>query len=107
MANERKTEALVRKRLDRLEYFRDKRLTVEEQKSDNLKIAKLLKNASKKGGEHGYPEFIISSQEVSDFLIVIECKADASKHVSRNRDRYGEYAVDGVLLYFDCIRHFR
>jgi type I restriction enzyme M protein len=47
----------------------------------------------------GYPEFIISSREVADFLIVIECKADPSKHVSPNRDKYAEYGVDGVLLY--------
>ncbi len=99
MANERKTEALVRKRLQRLGYFKDKRLIVEEQKSDNPRIAKLLKNASKKGGGPGYPEFIISSREVSDFLIVIECKANARKHVSRDRDKYDQYAVDGVLLY--------
>jgi type I restriction enzyme M protein len=50
MANERKTEALVRKRLERLKYFKDNRLIVEEQKSDSPRIAKLLKNASKRGG---------------------------------------------------------
>lgn len=99
MANERKTEALVRKRLERLGYFKDNRLIVEEQKSDTPRIAKWLKNASKKGGGQGYPEFIISSREFSDFLIVIECKANTSKHVSPNRDKYDEYAVDGVLLY--------
>jgi len=99
MANERKTEALVRKRIDRLGYFKDNRLIVEEQKSDNPRIAKLLKNASKKGGGQGNPEFIISSREVSDFLIVIECKANANKHVSPDRDKYDGYAVDGVLLY--------
>jgi type I restriction enzyme M protein len=99
MANERKTEALVRKRLERLGYYRDNNLIVEEQKSDNPRIAKLLKNASKKEGGQGYPEFIISSKETSDFLIVIECKANLYKHVSPNRDKYSEYAVDGVLLY--------
>jgi len=99
MGNERKTESLVRKRLDRLGYFKDKSLTVEEQQSDNPRIAKLLKNSSKKGGGQGYPEFIISSHEVSDFLIVIECKSDPGKHASLNRDKYGEFSVDGVLLY--------
>ncbi|MBE3117724.1 MAG: N-6 DNA methylase [Candidatus Atribacteria bacterium] len=99
MANERKTEALVRKRLQRLGYFKDTNLIVEEQQSDNPRIAKLLKNASKKGAGQGYPEFIISSKEVSEFLIVIECKADPRKHASKSRDKYGEYAVDGVLLY--------
>ena len=33
------------------------------------------------------------------FLIVIECKSDISKHESQNKDKYREYAVDGVLLY--------
>ena len=59
----------------------------------------MLKNASKKGAGQGYPEFIISSETLSDFLIVIECKADPTKHVSKDGDRYAEYAVDGVLLY--------
>ncbi|MCX5673251.1 MAG: N-6 DNA methylase [Planctomycetota bacterium] len=99
MANERKTEALVRKRLERLGYFKDSHLIFEEQKSENPRIAKLLKNASKKGNGPGYPEFIISSRDVSSFLIVIECKAETAKHVSPNRDKYAEYAVDGVLLY--------
>ena len=99
MANERKTENLVRKRLERHGYFKDNLLIVEEQKSDNPRIAKWLKNASKKGDGQGYPEFIISSRKNSDFLIVIECKAKTSKHVSPNRDKYDEYAVDGVLLY--------
>ncbi|MBA7579437.1 Restriction enzyme BgcI subunit alpha [subsurface metagenome] len=47
----------------------------------------------------GYPEFIITSRVHSDFLIVIECKADEIKHISKDGDRYAEYAVDGVLLY--------
>jgi HSP20 family molecular chaperone IbpA len=32
-------------------------------------------------------------------LIVIECKADILKHESENRDKFADYAVDGVLLY--------
>ena len=100
MANERKTEALVKKRLDRLGYYKDTSIiVVEEQQSDNPRIAKLLKNASKKGGGRGYPEFILSSRECSDFLIVIECKADPAKHVSSTLDQYADYAVDGALLY--------
>ena len=99
MANERKTESIVRRRLDKLGYFKSNRLVVEEQRSDSPRIDKLLKNASKKGGGRGYPEFIITSRDISDFLIVIECKADARKHRSDTLDRYAEYAVDGVLLY--------
>jgi len=72
---------------------------VEEQQSDNPIINKLLKNASKKGMGNGYPEFIITYKTNPDFLIIIECKADTSKHESMELDKYPEFAVDGVLLY--------
>jgi type I restriction enzyme M protein len=99
MANERKTEAIVRERLTRNGYYSDITINVEEQTSENPKIKKLLKRASKSGGGAGHPEFIISATEYPDFLIIIECKADPTKHESKTRDRYAEYAVDGVLLY--------
>ena len=95
MANERKTEQLVRKHFEK---FADK-IIIEEQKSDNTKINKLLKTASKRGTGQGYPEFIISFKENSDLLIVVECKAEVTKHESKNRVKYSEYAVDGALLY--------
>ena len=94
--NERKTERLVRQHLDNDIY---KKVFVEEQRSDIPKINKLLKYASKKGGGVGCPEFIITFKEVQKLIIVIECKGDVTKHKSRNLDRYGDYAVDGVLLY--------
>lgn len=95
MANERKTEALVRNYFDK---FSDS-ILIEEQSSGNPKINKLLKTASKKGSGKGYPEFIITFNSNSDLLIVIECKADNTKHESVDKDKYSEYAVDGVLLY--------
>lgn len=98
MANERKTEKIVRDTLTKLGYYK-KGFSVYEQQCDNPKIDKLLKNASKKGGSKGYPEFIIQSDKYSDLIIVIECKADPKKHESKTRDKYSEYAVDGVLLY--------
>lgn len=94
MGNERKTENIVRNHFNKFSG-----ITVEEQKSDNIKINKLLKNASKKGIKHGLPEFIISYEENSDILIVIECKSDIKKHESATLDKYSEYAVDGILLY--------
>ncbi|MDV6169208.1 hypothetical protein R1T16_12300 [Flavobacterium sp. DG1-102-2] len=94
MGNERKTENIVRKHF---QTFSD--LSIEEQKSDSIKINKLLKNASKKGLNHGNPEFIISFNKNDNLLIVIECKHDIRKHESKTRDKYGDYAVDGVLLY--------
>jgi len=46
MANERKTEAIVRKHFQKW----DSDLIIEEQQSDSPKIVKLLKGASKRGG---------------------------------------------------------
>ncbi|NQT00822.1 MAG: methyltransferase, partial [Planctomycetes bacterium] len=70
MANERKTENIVRKHFSKFDIC-----IIEEQKSEKPKIDKLLKNASKKGEGAGYPEFIISFHDYPDFLIVVECKA--------------------------------
>jgi len=95
MANERKTEIITR---NHFSDFLDI-IDIEEQRSDNPKIDKLLKAASKKGSGKGYPEFIISYKTNPDLLIVIECKADIIKHESKDRDKYSEFAVDGALLY--------
>lgn len=95
MANERKTETIVR---THFEKFKDL-VSIEEQASDNPKIDKLLKTASKKGSGKGKPEFLITFKANSDLLIVIECKADIIKHESATRDKYADFAVDGVLLY--------
>src|SRR3989339_475590 len=95
MANERKTEIITR---DHFSKFLDS-IDIEEQRSDNPKIDKLLKSASKKGGGKGYPEFIISYKTNPDLLIVIECKADVTKHESKDHDKYSEFSVDGALLY--------
>ncbi|WP_457618975.1 N-6 DNA methylase [Lutibacter sp.] len=95
MANERKTENIVREHFSQYSNL----INIEEQKSDNPKIDKLLKTASKKGSGQGYPEFIITYKDNPDLLIVIECKANITKHESKNKDKYSEYAVDGALLY--------
>ena len=95
MANERKTEQIVRTHFEKDNKF----IKIEEQQSDILKIDKLLKTASKKGEGKGRPEFIVTYNNNNDFLIVVECKADTTKHESTNKDKYSEYAVDGVLLY--------
>ncbi len=95
MANERKTETVVRQHFNQFLEFID----LEEQKSDNPKIDKLLKLASKKGIGKGYPEFIITYKTNPDLLIVVECKADITKHESKEQDKYSDFAVDGVLLY--------
>ena len=95
MANERKTENIVRSHFEK----NVKIINIEEQSSDSAKIDKLLKTASKKGSGKGRPEFLISFKQNADLLIVIECKAEITKHESATRDKYSDFAVDGVLLY--------
>lgn len=95
MPNERKTESIVR---SHFEQFKDL-VEIEEQASDIPKIEKLLKTASKKGGGIGKPEFLITFKINSNLLIVIECKADVSRHESNSKDKFSDYAVDGALLY--------
>lgn len=99
--SERKTETLVRDQLRALGYNQpDNGITVEEQKSEIAKVKTLLSKASKNAkGNAGYPEFIISNSKDTAFLIVFECKSDVRKHVSANRDKPVEYAIDGALHY--------
>ena len=99
MANERKTEQLVRNMLKDKGYSDNSLIVIEEQSSDNPKIDKLLKFASKRGIGKGFPEFIISFKNNLNHIIIIECKADVSKHKSKDKKHYKDYAVDGVLLY--------
>lgn len=102
MANERITENLIRDILRDLGYYDNKDTQIEEQKSHIEEVKKLLKGASKAGkGGIGAPEFIISTSETPDFLIIFECKAETKYHESSNRDKPVEYAVDGVLHYAD------
>jgi len=105
MANERKTENIVREYLRKSDYY-DKSLTirVEEQKTEIESIKRLLRSASKTGkGGTGSPEFIITNVSNPDFVIIIECKADAKLHSSKNYDKPVKYAVDGVLHYASYI----
>ena len=95
MSGERKTEAVVRRHFD--EYGGE--VVVEEQDSESPKIAKLLKAASKSGAGPGRPDFIVTLENEPDLLVVVECKADVSKHESPERSAYAEYAVDGALHY--------
>ncbi len=101
MANERKTEMLVREQLRALGYYDEfHSIRVEEQRSEIETVRRLLKTASKTGkGGGGAPEFIISSLETSDFLVIVECKADTKYHESVNHDEPVNYAVDGVFHY--------
>jgi type I restriction enzyme M protein len=101
VANERKTEELVRQLLRDKGYYDAKNdVLVEEQSSEIEAVKSALKKASKTGGGgKGSPEFIISSPSTPDFIIVFECKADTKNHKSKNVDNPVGYAVDGVLHY--------
>lgn len=93
------TEDIVREHFKQDPLVKTSKVIIEEQKSQTPRINKLLKNASKKGSGTGKPEFIISFTDEPNLIIVIECKSDITKHESKTRDNYAEYAVDGVLLY--------
>ena len=99
--SERITENLVRSKLREFGYYEPENgITVEEQKSEIVKIKTLLSKASKNAkGNAGYPEFIISNRKDTTFLIVFECKPDVKKHESQTLDKPIDYAVDGVLHY--------
>ena len=101
MANERITEDLVREHFKNDNLFKANKIILEEQSSQNIRITALLKNASKSGSGRGFPEFIVQYNGKSNVLIVVECKADTTKHQSAkgNGKNYKDYAVDGVLLY--------
>lgn len=102
MANERLTEDIVRQHFKNDPLFDN--IKFEEQKSYNKNIAELLKGQSKcKGKGCGYPEFLISFPTDSKYLIVIECKANTSKHESSQRNLPVDYAVDGVLHYAEAL----
>nr|WP_176705479.1 N-6 DNA methylase [Arthrobacter sp.]AXV46525.1 type I restriction-modification system methyltransferase subunit [Arthrobacter sp.] len=101
MANERITEDLVEGQLRALGFYDDQEaVIVEKQQSAVESIRTALSKASKSGkGNAGYPEFIITSPDTPDMVVVVECKADVRKHDSTNRDQARDYAVDGVLHY--------
>ena len=104
--------------LRELGYYRAApRITVEEQSSTIEAIRKALAVASKAGGGgKGAPEFIVTDNENSDLIMIIECKASFKDHASATAllalldgpetempadyiKRVSRYAVDGVLHY--------
>ena len=99
MANESRTVQITRDELRSLGYYDDAAIVVDEQRSDNEEIDKLLSKASKaETGERGMPEFIIWKKSV-DTVVIIECKASVEDHASHDHRQPEQYAVDGVLHY--------
>ena len=88
MANERITENIVRKHFEK-----SSDIILSEQRTNNPKIQRLLKNASKDGNSDGRPDFIIELNKNQNLIIVIECKADTTKHESKKQNQYNDYAV--------------
>ncbi|MFI1864206.1 class I SAM-dependent DNA methyltransferase [Streptomyces jumonjinensis] len=97
MANERSTEDIVRTHLKQHPLPGQR---TEEQTTTNPAVKRALGAASKSGAGIGKPEFIVTFPDFAPRLvIVVECKAAASKHESPRRDRAADFAVDGVLHY--------
>lgn len=80
-------------------------IELDPQGSTILEINNALKTASKNGtGKVGFPEYV---GVVKDFLLVIENKADLSKHVKLNMDGVislevkdvKDFAINGALFY--------
>lgn len=80
-------------------------LELDSQGSEIKEINEALKTASKNGtGKVGFPEFV---GVVKDFLIVIEDKADLTKHIKLNEENLisqeirdiKDFAINGALFY--------
>lgn len=86
------------------ELLKQAKLKLEPQGSSIKEINHALKTASKNGtGKVGFPEYV---GIVKDYILVIEDKADLSKHIkcennviSQNSKDITKYAVNGALFY--------
>ncbi len=99
MANERITESFFRNHVLGDDFYQNEKVIFEEQSPSNLKLKKLLTNASKSGKGQGFPEFIVQFKENPEVIIVVECKASPKFHQSENMNNPKSFAVDGALLY--------
>lgn len=87
------------------ELLRQAGISLDAQGSTILEIDTALRTASKKGtGRAGFPEYV---GVVKDYLLVIEDKADLSKHskldsggiISQEVQAVTDYAVNGAVFY--------
>lgn len=104
--NEGLTEQIVYRALNGLGYYDENQsIVVEPKKSEKPQIQKLLASATKRIGGRGagYPDYIIRDADQEDVAVVIECKADTTKHASESLDQFADYAVDGARLYADYL----
>lgn len=94
-----KTDLWVARQLD------DNGIKFDAQGSNVKEIDEALRTASKRGtGKAGYPEFVAV---INDFVLVVEDKADVSKHLKLTDDgildmsskSVSDYAVNGAYFY--------
>lgn len=86
------------------ELLKQSKLNFDAQGSNVAEINNALKTASKKGtGNVGFPEFV---GVVKDYVIVIEDKADLTRHckldndvISSDTKAITDYAVNGAIFY--------
>lgn len=86
------------------DLLKDAGISLDAQGSNIKELDDALKTASKKGtGNVGFPEYC---GIVKDFVLVIEDKADITKHIkitediiSTNKNDISDYAVNGALFY--------
>lgn len=71
----------------------------ERQSSENKRVQRGLKEASKSGSGIGKPDHILTHSKYTDCVVVIESKADLNKHISKNMDKEKDFAVDGACYY--------
>ena len=90
--------------------LKEANIKLEPQGSSIKEIDEALKTASKKGtGNVGFPEYVgvVKSVDKEEFLIIIEDKADLSKHIkfdekniiSQEGKNVVDYAINGALFY--------
>ena len=98
--SETETEWLFKDLLEKKGYLNNDDIIVEfKDATSDMRVKKLLKNASKSGSRQGIPDFILRTTKYPEIVFLVECKADIKYHESLNRDKYNNYAVDGVLWY--------
>lgn len=98
--SETETEWLFKDLLEKKGYLNNDDIIVEfKDATSDMRVKKLLKNASKSGSRQGIPDFILRPTKYPEIIFLVECKADIKYHESLNRDKYNNYAVDGVLWY--------
>ncbi|GIR20048.1 hypothetical protein CM15mP35_03090 [bacterium] len=55
--------------INKLDYYENPNITVEEQTSDFKNIQSLLKCSKSGSGRKGFPEFIITSTDFPDYMV--------------------------------------